>query len=105
MRPRLVRLRFDTHPRGLRLRIQGTMLRAPQNIISWPGYPIHVDTPKQIKKGKVRRFLKWSDGRKRRHIIRTPSKRRPYRAFFDRELVKTSPALGEPCSSANSNTS
>ena len=82
-RPRLVRLRFATRPRGLKLRIQGTMLRAPQDIVSWPGYRIHVDAPKQIKEGKVRRFLKWSDGRKRRHIIRTPSKRRTYRAFFD----------------------
>jgi Glucose / Sorbosone dehydrogenase/PKD domain len=83
LRPRLVRLRFATRPRGLQLRIQDTMLRAPQNIVSWPGYRIHVDAPKQIKKGEVRRFLKWSDGRKRRHIIRTPSKRRTYRAFFD----------------------
>ena len=83
LRPRLVRLRFATRPRGLRLRIQGTMLRAPKDIVSWPGYSIHVDAPKQIKNGKVRRFLKWSDGRKRRHIIRTPSKRRTYRAFFD----------------------
>ncbi len=83
LRPRLVRLRFATRPGGLKLRIQGTMLRAPQNIVSWPGYPIHVDAPKQIKKGQVRRFLKWSHGHKRRHIIRTPSKRRTYRAFFD----------------------
>jgi hypothetical protein len=83
LRPRLVRLRFATRPRGLQLRIQGTMLRAPQNIVSWPGYRIHVDAPKQIRKGKVWRFLEWSDGRKRRHIIRTPSKRRTYRAFFD----------------------
>jgi hypothetical protein len=83
LRPRLVRLRFATRPRGLQLRIQGTMLRAPQNIVSWPGYRIHVDAPKQIKEGKARRFLKWSDGRKRRHIIRTPPKRRTYRAFFD----------------------
>jgi len=83
LRPWLVRLRFATRPRGLKLRIQGTMLRAPKDIVSWPGYPIHVDAPKQIKNGKARRFLKWSDGRKRRHIIRTPSKRRTYRAFFD----------------------
>ena len=83
LRPRLVRLRFATRPRGLKLRIQGTMLRAPKDIVSWPGYAIHVDAPKQIKNGKARRFLKWSDGRKRRHIIRTPSKRRTYRAFFD----------------------
>ncbi len=83
LHPRLVRLRFDTRPRGLRLRVQGTMLRAPKNIVSWPGYPIRVDAPKQIRKGKARRFLKWSDGHKRRHIIRTPSKRCTYRAFFD----------------------
>ncbi len=83
LRPQLVRLRFATRPGGLKLRIQGTLLRAPQNIVSWPGYPIHVDAPKQIKKGQVRRFLKWSHGHKRRHIIRTPSKRRTYRAFFD----------------------
>ena len=83
LRPWLVRLRFATRPMGLRLRIQGTMLRAPKDIVSWPGYQIHVDAPKQIKNGKARRFLKWSDGRKRRHIIRTPSKRRTYRAFFD----------------------
>nr|MBA2594660.1 PKD domain-containing protein [Gammaproteobacteria bacterium] len=83
LRPWLVRLRFATRPRGFRLRIQGTMLRAPKDIVSWPGYPLHVDAPKQIKNGKARRFLKWSDGRKRRHIIRTPSKRRTYRAFFD----------------------
>jgi glucose/arabinose dehydrogenase len=83
LRPRLVRLRFATRPRALQLRIQGTMLRAPQNIVSWLAYRIHVDAPKQIRKGKVWRFLEWSDGRKRRHIIRTPSKRRTYRAFFD----------------------
>jgi glucose/arabinose dehydrogenase len=83
LRPRLVRLRFATRPSGLKLRIQGTMLRAPQDIVSWPGYRIHVDAPKQIKNGKARRFLKWSDGRKRQHMIRTPSKRRTYRAFFD----------------------
>lgn len=83
LRPQLVRLRFATRPRGLKLRIQGTMLRAPQNVVSWPGYSIHVDAPKQIKNGQARRFLKWSDGRKRQHMIRTPSKQRTYRAFFD----------------------
>ncbi len=83
LRPQLIRLRFDTRPRGLKLRIQGAMLRAPKTIVSWPGYRIHVDAPQQIRKGKARRFLKWSDGRKRRHIITTPSKRRTYRAFFD----------------------
>jgi len=63
----------------LKLRIQGTMLRAPKNIVSWPGYRIHVDAPKQIQNGKARQFQKWSHGRKRQHIIRTYSAQSPVR--------------------------
>ncbi len=83
LRPRLVTLKFITEPRRLKLRIQGTTLRAPQRIVSWPRYRIQVAAPKQMVKGQAKRFRAWSNGRARRHTITTPSKARSYRAFFD----------------------
>jgi glucose/arabinose dehydrogenase len=83
LRPRLVRLRFATDPKRLKLRVHGTTIRAPKTIASWPGFQIQIAAPRQAASGKTRSFRKWSDGRGRRHRITTPAKGRAYKAFFD----------------------
>lgn len=83
VRPKLVNIRFDTVPAGLRLAVDGTGGRSPRAFTSWQAYRIKVFAPDQENRsGRRFIFKSWSDRGARTHVIITPSSARVYRATF-----------------------
>lgn len=84
LQPRTTRVAFVTRPTTLRLMLSGRTFLAPRSFLSWEGYRLNVNAPRQRKAGKTYVFRRWSDGRAARHTIITPRDSRKYRATYRR---------------------
>jgi glucose/arabinose dehydrogenase/PKD repeat protein len=80
--PNRLQLTFDTSPAGLLLVVNGEVVTAPRNVVSWEGYGIEVDAPDQIKDDTAWHFVSWSDGGASTHILETPASATTYTATF-----------------------
>ena len=85
LRPKTVRVRFETRPTHFKLRVNGRVFRAPRAFVSWEGYALNVSARRQRDQdGRLWVFRSWSDGRARDHTIITPADPTTYTATFRR---------------------
>lgn len=87
LRPRLVRLTFQTSPPGLQVRVDGgtsgNTLTGPANLRSWPGYDLQLGVPAgQTLNGAPMRFCRWSQGGPASQTLTTPPADAAYTAIF-----------------------
>jgi hypothetical protein len=85
LRPRTVEVRFETDPLNFRLRINGTVGRAPRELTSWEDYNLNVDAMRQKDRfGRLWAFASWEDGATKERVIQTPPDPTTYTAIFRR---------------------
>ncbi|HET7271628.1 MAG TPA: PKD domain-containing protein, partial [Rubrobacter sp.] len=85
IRPRVVNVSFETDPLNFRLRINGTVRKAPRDLTSWEGYVLNVDAMRQKdRRGRLWAFKSWSDGATKERVIETPPDPKTYTAIFYR---------------------
>jgi glucose/arabinose dehydrogenase len=82
VQPKLVDLAFSSKPGGLTLELNGAAFSTPRTWTAWEGWQLSVNAPDQ---GRYR-FISWSDGGARLHMITAPASATTYQATFRRRL-------------------
>nr|WP_281385999.1 PQQ-dependent sugar dehydrogenase [Nocardioides luti] len=83
--PRKARLGFTTKPVGLRVSVAGARERAPLHRTFIRGGHFTLSAPKKQRwHGHRYRFVRWSDGRARTHVVVAEPGARDYRAVYRR---------------------
>jgi len=80
--PRKVTLTFNTEPGSMSVRVSGTDLAAPVNVVSWDNWQFPISAFDQMLYGASYVFASWSDGGAQTHSIVTPSTAASFLARF-----------------------
>lgn len=87
LQPHLVTVHFATQPAGLNIQLEGATIVTPVSRVSWEGYGILVNAPKQMKGVQGYGFKAWSDGGAQQHTIVTPAGDAGYTAYFKKVYI------------------
>lgn len=100
LRPNLVNITFDTLPAGRQLLVNDTLMTAPQTVVSWEGYELHIVSPAQRDAaGNWIVVTGWSDGAvatPAQRTITTPASTATYTATFGPAQVFFLPRITQP---------
>lgn len=83
LKPKTVKVTFQTRPGALELEVNGEKITAPRTLLSWDGYALNVRAYQQKdSQGRTLVFDSWSDRGPARHTIQTPASPATYTATF-----------------------
>jgi glucose/arabinose dehydrogenase len=80
VQPKLVDLTLTSKPGDMTLELNGAAFSTPRTSTAWEGWQLSVNAPDQ---GRYR-FISWSDGGARSHMITAPARATTYQATFRR---------------------